>query len=76
MDAAQDTIERLGREIRSARKSRGMTQQELADALGLTREYVHQLEVGRPTQQLTRLVRTMHSLGIDLVAQPRTPRRG
>ena len=75
MAAAHETIERLGQAIRDARKARGMTQQDLADATGLSREYIHQLEAGRPTQQLERLVRTLNSLGIDLVAQPRGPRR-
>lgn len=50
--------EELGRRVRAAREARGLTQHAVADALGLPRTAVTQLEAGRrsvSTLELTRL---------------------
>lgn len=59
----------LGRIIRDARQQAGMTQEELADELGVTRQYVSQLERGKSSLHVTRLFSSLRLLGIRLDAR-------
>lgn len=52
--------------IRAAREDRGMSQGELAELLAFSRDYMVDLESGRPTVYMTRLFRVLHELGISL----------
>jgi HTH-type transcriptional regulator/antitoxin HipB len=56
----------LGRELARLRFERGLTQGELADALGVTRRYIYELEAGRPTLFATRLFELLRELGAHL----------
>ncbi|MDR1189014.1 MAG: helix-turn-helix domain-containing protein [Bifidobacteriaceae bacterium] len=65
------TIGRLrdvGAIVRAARQARGLTQAELAESLGFSRDYLRSLELGRGTLHESRLFRTLASLGIELTA--------
>jgi ribosome-binding protein aMBF1 (putative translation factor) len=56
----------IGDAIRAVREARGMSQDELAQANAYDRFYLNGLESGRSTMYITRLLRTLKSLGITL----------
>lgn len=61
----KDAID-LGFAIRAARKERGYTQQELADACGCSIMYLSNLERGKPTAELGIALRIVSLLGMDI----------
>jgi transcriptional regulator with XRE-family HTH domain len=56
----------IGDAIRAVREARGISQEELAQANAYDRFYLNGLEAGRSTMHVTRLLRTLKSLGITL----------
>jgi HTH-type transcriptional regulator / antitoxin HipB len=58
----------IGSCVRNQRRRRGWTQQELADRVGVSRTFVSQLELGKPTTELALALRTLETLGIRLIA--------
>jgi hypothetical protein len=56
----------IGDAIRAVREARGISQEELAQANAYDRFYLYRLEAGRSTVYITRLLRTLKSLGITL----------
>ena len=56
----------IGDAIRAVREARGISQEDLAQANAYDRFYLYRLEVGRSTVYMTRLLRTLKSLGITL----------
>ena len=56
----------IGDAIRVVREARGISQEELAEANAYDRFYLNRLEAGRSTVYITRLFRTLKSLGITL----------
>ena len=56
----------IGDAIRAVREARGISQEELAQANAYDRFYLNGLEAGRSTMYITRLLRTLKSLGISL----------
>lgn len=60
-----DSHDRLvGGRIRDARRARGMTQEDLARAVGVSRSAVAQWETGRAGQLRGNLARIAHVLGV------------
>jgi transcriptional regulator with XRE-family HTH domain len=57
--------EEVARRIRSARVSQNLTQDQLAERLGLKRAYIFQLERGNANPTLKTLLRLGLALGID-----------
>lgn len=71
MTVARRTVEvrkprDIGDAIRVTREAQGISQGELADANAYDRFYLNRLEAGRSTLYITRLLRTLKSLGITL----------
>ena len=56
----------IGDAIRAVREARGISQEDLAQANAYDRFYLNGLEAGRSTLYVTRLLRTLKSLGITL----------
>lgn len=56
----------IGGKLKTLRKGRKLTQQELADRLGVTRATVSNYEVGRRTPHLSELQRFAEFYGVDL----------
>jgi transcriptional regulator with XRE-family HTH domain len=56
----------LGDAIRHYRTDAGLTQVQLAEALGLQRSYLSELERGKETEQLTRILRLLRHLGVRM----------
>src|SRR5688500_9807893 len=61
----------LGSILRALRKSRGLTQQDLARQLGITRQAVSLLEQRPEAATLERLMRVFALLQVDVVLRPR-----
>ena len=61
----------LGAVLREARAAGGWTQQELADAAGVHRSYLSDLEQGRTSQQVHRLLRLLRTLKLDVTVSTR-----
>ncbi|MHB8438378.1 MAG: helix-turn-helix domain-containing protein [Acidimicrobiales bacterium] len=62
----------LGLAVREFRARRGMSQVRLSELAGIHRSYLSELEQGKTTEQLERLVRVLDRLGvrITLTAEP------
>jgi HTH-type transcriptional regulator/antitoxin HipB len=70
-DVRVRTVLELGAAVREKRETLGWSQQALADAAGVTREWVVRFEGGKATVRLDRAfdVLTALGLGVDLVAR-------
>lgn len=55
--------------IKAAREDKGLSQGELAERLAFSRDYMVDLESGRPNVYTTRLFRVLHELGITLTLE-------
>lgn len=61
----------LGAFLRQARERAGLSQDALADELGVDRKYLYQIESGRPTRYTQRLFALTRMLGVRItVDQP------
>lgn len=56
----------LGDAIRHYRTAAGLTQAELAEMAGLQRSYLSELENGKETEQLKRILRVLRQLGVRM----------
>ncbi len=56
----------IGRAVRAARKALGLRQPDLAAAAGVGLRFVVELERGKATAQLDRILAVLHVLGLDL----------
>ncbi len=56
----------LGDALRHYRAEAGLTQAQLAEATGLQRSYLSELECGKETEQLTRILRLLRHLGVRM----------
>lgn len=61
----------LGPEIARRRKALGMSQDDLADAAGISRRSVYAIEHGKPTAQFDMVLNICRQLGLDLKVYPR-----
>lgn len=52
--------------ITDARKAKGMTQQELADAIGVKQSYIARVESGKHRIRLDKLEKIAHALDIKI----------
>ncbi len=58
------TTERIGALVRTTRKSIGATQKDLALTSGTGMRFIIELEKGKPTCQLGKVLTVLHTLGI------------
>ena len=56
----------FGLMIRRVRRSRGMTQQQLARAAAVGRQWIVEIEAGKPRAELGRVLRTLAALDLSL----------
>jgi len=56
----------LGDALRHYRTEAGLTQAQLAEATGLQRSYLSELERGKETEQLARILRLLRHLGVRM----------
>jgi transcriptional regulator with XRE-family HTH domain len=63
------TAASVGPAIRHYREEAGLTQEELAEMAGLNRSYLSELEQGRETEQMRRVLRLLKLLGVRATLQ-------
>jgi len=56
----------IGKKIRSARKSQGLTQVQLAAISGVGDRFIRELEQGKETCQIGKVLHVMMMLGLEL----------
>ena len=56
----------LGQLIRTERKAQGLTQADLAGASGVSLRFLSELERGRSSAGIGRVLRILHMLGLDV----------
>ena len=61
----------LGQQVRAARRTAGLTQQDLADACGVGRRFISELESGKPTARLGLALNVIQNLGLSLRIEKR-----
>ncbi|HET6398220.1 MAG TPA: helix-turn-helix domain-containing protein [Candidatus Thermoplasmatota archaeon] len=76
MDAATRVAAELGALVAGTRRDLGLAQQELAALVGVDRQYLSEIERGKVTNHLARLVRILDAVGLALTAVPRTSALG
>ncbi|WP_294181862.1 helix-turn-helix transcriptional regulator [uncultured Schumannella sp.] len=74
MRAIIETPADLGRLVHRIRVANSMTQRQLADALGTSQRYVHELEAGKPKRADATYFDILRRLGIEIVATAPDPR--
>lgn len=60
------TSKDIGLVIRDRRRKLRLSQQALADRVGVSRQWIVAVERGKPRVEASLLLRTMHTLGLDL----------
>ena len=61
----------IGKQIREARKSRKITQADVADAIGMSRTTIGQIENGTVQEiGVRKLIRVLEFLGLELRVRP------
>jgi DNA-binding XRE family transcriptional regulator len=58
-------LEKLGDNIRSARKKRGFSQEEFADIAGFSRSYYTEIETGKRNISVLNLIKIVEALKAD-----------
>lgn len=69
------TVRDLGAAVRQKRREAGLTQQTLADAAGVSRQWLSRIESGKnPSAELRKVLDLLGALGlaVDLVAVPKS----
>ena len=61
----------LGRLLRAAREERGLSQQAFADLAGVGRRFVSELENGKATLEIDKVLSVAAAAGIDVFARRR-----
>lgn len=70
------TPEYIGELVRLTRKSMGVTQKDLALTSGTGLRFIIDLEKGKPTCQLGKVLNVLQTLGIKLTLTPPPPAKG
>ncbi len=60
----------IGHLVRAARKAQGLRQDELAGAAGVGLRFIVELEKGKPTTQLGKVLKVLDILGFTLSLTP------
>ncbi len=56
----------LGRHVRAARKLKGLSIRAVAEKLGCSPRFVHELEHGKPTARMDKVIQALAGLGMEL----------
>jgi y4mF family transcriptional regulator len=60
----------IGALVRTARKTQGLRQDELAGAAGVGLRFIVELEAGKPTAQIGKTLQVLEALGCTLDIRP------
>lgn len=78
MNALKYTPQDIGRLVRETRKGLGVTQKELALTSGTGLRFIIELEKGKETAEIGKVLTILQTLGIQfiLTPPPATPKKG
>ena len=62
-------VSELGQFVRSQRKHVSLTQVDLADLAGVSDRFLRELEKGKPTAEVGKVITLLSALGFDLEPQ-------
>jgi y4mF family transcriptional regulator len=65
------SAEDLGRCVRAQRKAQGATQAEFASLCGVGIRFISELENGKPTMELGKVLQVLKCLGMEVSVRPR-----
>lgn len=65
------SAEELGRCVRAQRKAQGATQTEFAAVCGVGVRFISELENGKPTMALGKVLQVLKCLGLEVSVRPR-----
>lgn len=65
----------LGLLVKTARKAQGFTQQEAAGYLNVGTRFLSDLENGKPTAQIGKVIEVLKGLGFELVLIPKSHKK-
>ena len=68
--SSSDQPAALARDVQARRRSLGLTQASLADLAGVSTRFVHDVEAGKQTVQLDKVLAVLGALGLHLSVQP------
>jgi y4mF family transcriptional regulator len=64
------SVSDVGTAIRAERKAKGMTQQQFADLAGVGRRFLSELESGKPTSEIGKVLKVAAAVGLRLMIVP------
>ena len=62
---------KIGQIIRDRRKELGYTQAYLSEFTGLSITFISDVERGKPTAEIEKIIQLIHVLGLDLIVEKR-----
>lgn len=66
-EKSETALERVARNVKAWREERGLSQQSLSTAAGLTRPYLARVETGVQTVSVANLEKLAKALSVDIV---------
>ena len=67
------SVKQIGEIIREERKRQKILQQDLADLSGVSSHFLSNLENGKPTTELQKVLHVLRNLGIEVQLKTRLP---
>lgn len=61
----------LGEFVAARRKAKKLNQQDFADLAGVGRRFISEIEGGKETAQIGKILKVLNTLGIDLIVRDR-----
>ena len=65
------TVQEIGQYIRVIRKANKLSQQELSDLSGVNRRFLSELENGKPTAEIGKVLHVLKCIGCDITLRYR-----
>ncbi len=65
------TTKELGAQIRNRRKKLGYTQAYIAEYTGLSASFISQVENGKDTAEILKVIKLLNILGMDMIVEER-----
>ncbi|WP_421788149.1 helix-turn-helix domain-containing protein [Hyphobacterium sp.] len=65
------TPESLGQAIRKARRAQGLSQTQVAEALGFSQQWISEIESGKPNARIGAVLDVADAVGLEITANPR-----
>ena len=65
------TVGEIGAAIRAKRRAIGIRQRELASLVGVGPRFLHEVEHGKATAEIGKVLQVLHRLGLEVSITPR-----